>query len=58
VVGMMNLAWMAVIGVICLAEKTFARRAALATGVGLALVALGFVILIDPRSLDVIAQIG
>jgi predicted metal-binding membrane protein len=58
IVGVMNLAWMAAIGVICLAEKTFARRAALATAVGLALVALGAAIVIEPHTLDVIAQIG
>jgi predicted metal-binding membrane protein len=58
VVGVMNLAWMAAIGVICLAEKTFARRAAVATGVGYALVAVGLVILIDPRTLDAIALMG
>jgi predicted metal-binding membrane protein len=58
VVGVMNIVWMAAIGVICLAEKIFPQRAALVTGVGVALVALGLVIFIDPRLLDVIAQIS
>jgi predicted metal-binding membrane protein len=57
VVGVMNLAWMAAIGVICLAEKMFTHRAALTTGVGLALVVVGLGVLIDPGSLDVIAAI-
>jgi predicted metal-binding membrane protein len=55
VVGVMNIAWMAVIGSICLAEKTFDRRTAVATGVGAALVGIGLIIMISPRFLDVIA---
>jgi predicted metal-binding membrane protein len=55
VVGLMNVAWMAVIGAICLGEKALAYRSVLATAVGLALIALGLVILIEPRTLDVIA---
>lgn len=58
VVGVMNIAWMAVIGAICLGEKVLSHRAALATTVGVSLVALGLVILVDPRMLGVIAGIG
>jgi predicted metal-binding membrane protein len=58
VVGVMNVAWMAVIGAICFGEKVSTHRAALATGVGLALVALGLVVLAEPRMLGVIAGIG
>jgi predicted metal-binding membrane protein len=55
VVGVMNVAWMAVIGAICLGEKVLAHRSVLATAVGLALIAVGLVILVEPRTLDVIA---
>jgi predicted metal-binding membrane protein len=58
VVGLMNVAWMAVIGAICFGEKVSTQRAALATAVGLALVALGLVIVVEPRTLDVIGGIG
>jgi len=58
VVGVMNVAWMAVIGAICFGEKVSTHRAALATAVGLALVAVGLVVLAEPRTLDAIAGIG
>jgi predicted metal-binding membrane protein len=58
VVGVMNIACMAVISAICMGEKTVKRRAALATGVGLVLIALGLATLIEPRMLDVIAEFG
>lgn len=58
VLGVMNVAWMAVIGAICFGEKVSTHRAALATAVGLALVALGLVVLAEPRALDVIAGSG
>jgi predicted metal-binding membrane protein len=58
VVGVMNVAWMAAIGAICFGEKVSTHRAALATGVGLVLVALGLVVLAEPRVLDVIAGLG
>ena len=58
VVGVMNVAWMAVIGAICLGEKVLTHRAALATTVGVALVAWGLVVLVEPRMLDMIAGIG
>ena len=56
VVGVMSLVWMAAVSVICLGEKTVTRRATLATGVGLALVALGLLILVRPQTLHVIAE--
>jgi predicted metal-binding membrane protein len=58
VVGVMNVAWMAVIGAVCFGEKVWTHRAALATAVGVALVVLGLVILVEPRMLDVIAGAG
>lgn len=58
VVGVMNVAWMAVIGAICFGEKVSTHRTALATAVGLALVALGLVVLAEPRTLDVISVAG
>lgn len=58
VVGVMNVAWMAVIGAICLGEKVLTHRAVLATAVGLVLVALGLVLLAEPRLLGVVAGIG
>jgi predicted metal-binding membrane protein len=58
VVGVMNVAWMAVIGAICFGEKVSTQRAALATAVGVALVALGLVVLAEPRTLDAIAGSG
>jgi predicted metal-binding membrane protein len=58
VVGVMNVAWMALIGAICFGEKVSTHRAVLATAVGLALVAVGLVVLAEPRTLDAIAGIG
>jgi predicted metal-binding membrane protein len=58
VVGVMNLTWMAAIGVICFAEKAFPRRSAVVAGVGVVLVAIGLVILVGLQALDVVAQIG
>jgi predicted metal-binding membrane protein len=58
VVGVMNVAGMAVICAICFGEKVSTHRATLATAVGVALVALGLVILAGPRTLDVIAGSG
>jgi hypothetical protein len=47
-----------VIGAICFGEKVSTHRAALTTAVGLALVAVGLVVLAEPRTLDAIAGIG
>ena len=58
VVGVMNIAWMAVIAAICLGEKVLSHRAALATTVGVSLAAMGLVIMADPRMLGVIAGVG
>jgi predicted metal-binding membrane protein len=58
VVGLMNVVWMAAIGVVCLGEKTLTRRVTLATGVGVTLLAVGLVVLAHPRALDAISHIG
>ena len=55
IVGVMNLAWMAAIGAICLGEKVLSRRVALATAIGLALVGLGLVIVVQPHAMHAIA---
>jgi predicted metal-binding membrane protein len=55
VVGVMNVAWMALVGAICLGEKVLTHRSVLTTSVGLALTAMGLVVLVEPRMLDVIA---
>jgi predicted metal-binding membrane protein len=54
VVGVMNIAWMAAIGAICLGEKTLTRRDILATAVGVALIGIGLVVVIWPDALKVI----
>jgi predicted metal-binding membrane protein len=58
VVGVMNVAWMAAVSAVCLGEKAWTRRAALATVVGVVLVVVGLVALIEPRTLGVIAGTG
>ena len=58
VVGVMNIAWMAAVSVVCLGEKASTRRTALATVLGAVLIACGLVVLIEPRTLDVIAGTG
>jgi predicted metal-binding membrane protein len=58
VVGVMNVAWMAALSAIWLGEKASTRRTALATMVGVVLVAFGLVVLVEPGKLDVIAGIG
>ena len=58
IVGVMNLAWMAVIGAICFGEKVLSRRVALATAIGLALVGLGLVIVAQPHEIHAIASFG
>jgi predicted metal-binding membrane protein len=55
VVGVMNVAWMAAVSAICLGEKASPRRTALAMVVGVALVACGLVVLVEPRMLELIA---
>ncbi len=58
VVGVMNVAWMAAIAVICLGEKALPRRTVVAAGVGVSLIAVGAVVLVHPQVLDVIAGLG
>jgi len=58
VVGVMNMAWMAAIGVVCLGEKVLASRVAFATAVGAALVVTGIVVVIYPAALQTLAGFG
>jgi predicted metal-binding membrane protein len=58
VVGLMNVGWMATLSAICVGEQASSRRTALATVVGVMLVALGLVVLVEPGELGVIAGIG
>jgi predicted metal-binding membrane protein len=56
VVGVMNLAWMAAISAISFGEKTWTCRAALRSGVGLALIAFGLVVVVNPQTLAVLGS--
>jgi predicted metal-binding membrane protein len=55
VVGLTNLAWMAGIALIFLAEKHWRHAVALSRVVGTALIALGVAILVEPTLLGRIA---
>jgi predicted metal-binding membrane protein len=52
VVGLMNLAWMAVISVVFLAEKTWEHGVGLSKVVGVAVLVLGVVVLADHSALN------
>lgn len=55
VVGLMNLAWMAVIAVVFLAEKNWRHGVALTKVVGVAVLALGIVVAVHPAALGSLA---
>lgn len=55
VVGLMNLAWMALIAAVFLAEKTWRHGVALTRVVGTAVVLLGIVVLVRPSLLDALS---
>jgi predicted metal-binding membrane protein len=55
VVGMMNLAWMGVLALIFLAEKTWRHGVGLTKIAGAALIALGIAVLIDPGILPTLS---
>lgn len=55
VVGLMNLAWMAAIAIVFLAEKNWRHGAGLTRLVGTAVTALGAIILIEPGILSTVA---
>lgn len=55
VVGVMNVGWMVAISVVSVAEKAWPQRRALRFGIGLALIAVGLVVLLKPETLTVIA---
>lgn len=58
VVGLMNLAWMAAIAVVFLAEKNWKRGPVLSKVVGSAVVLLGLVILVEPAVLHAMVGTG
>lgn len=58
VVGLMNLAWMAAIAVVFLAEKNWSRGRALTVVVGVAVLALGMAVLVHPELLSTIAPVS
>ena len=55
VVGLMNLAWMALLAFIFLAEKHWRRAVGLTRVVGLALIVLGIVVVVRPKVLPAIS---
>jgi predicted metal-binding membrane protein len=55
VVGLMNLAWMAAIAIVFLAEKNWRRGVALVYGIGGAVTALGIAIVLHPAWLSQVA---
>jgi predicted metal-binding membrane protein len=58
VVGLMNLAWMAAIAVVFLAEKNWRHGAALTKYVGVAVLALGLAVLVHPDLLASVSSSG
>ena len=58
VVGLMNLVWMAAIAVVFLAEKNWRRGVGLTKVVGIALIAFGIAVLVNPALLGWIAPLG
>ena len=57
VVGLMNLAWMAAIAVVFLAEKNWKHGLALTKVVGTAVIAFGIAVLVHPVLLSSVAQV-
>jgi predicted metal-binding membrane protein len=57
VVGVMNLVWMAAISAVCIGDETLTGRETLATGAGLTLIALGSLVIMQPHTLTVVAEI-
>jgi predicted metal-binding membrane protein len=55
VVGVMNLAWMAAITLVCLGETSRRYGAAVTTSVGVALLGLGAAVLLHPPLLSALA---
>jgi predicted metal-binding membrane protein len=58
VVGLMNLAWMAAIAVVFLAEKTWRHGVGLTRVVGTGVLVLGLVVLVDPSLLGALGSAG
>ncbi|MDP9319065.1 MAG: DUF2182 domain-containing protein [Actinomycetota bacterium] len=57
VVGLMNLVWMGALALVFLAEKCWSRGVGLTRIVGVALIALGVLIVVEPAVLDALAGI-